>query len=49
LAYIERTARRRGSAMVQFLCLRLNPTDRPDIITLPLTPDIIMLLLHCRK
>jgi hypothetical protein len=37
LAYIERTARRRGSAMAQFLCLRLNPTDPPDIFALLLT------------
>jgi hypothetical protein len=37
LAYIERTARRWGSAMVRFLCWRLNLRCHPDIFALLLT------------
>jgi hypothetical protein len=37
LACIERSARRRGSAMVRFLGWRLNPKCHPDIFTLLLT------------
>jgi len=37
LAYIKRTARRKGSAMARFPCFNLNMTRYPDIFTLLLT------------